>query len=239
MYKYKSDKSRDDHGYSKLYNMLFRTLQNSVTNMTEVGIAAGQSVQAWYRYFPNAEIHAFDVHWLSDQVEANIDMLKPRVHAHIVNIIDGKVGSMEELGFVRESMDIIIEDGPHSVASQEDFLVKLFPLLKPGGFYIIEDIGYRQNGLLYFHDDPSKLRNETREILESHDTIFVDTAIGQRSWGEWLRRVGKRWAADHIRHNSYCVVIQKRETPLQPMQMFYKDGAMMSDHIIHETGGKN
>mmetsp|Transcript_1799 Transcript_1799/g.3865 ORF Transcript_1799/g.3865 Transcript_1799/m.3865 type:complete len:175 (+) Transcript_1799:22-546(+) len=87
MYKYKSDKSRDDHGYSKLYNMLFSTLRNSVTNMTEVGIAAGQSVQAWYRYFPNAEIHAFDVHWLSDNVKVNMDMLKPRVQAHIVNIL--------------------------------------------------------------------------------------------------------------------------------------------------------
>mmetsp|Transcript_1799 Transcript_1799/g.3866 ORF Transcript_1799/g.3866 Transcript_1799/m.3866 type:complete len:147 (+) Transcript_1799:521-961(+) len=146
---------------------------------------------------------------------------------------------MEELGFIPESMDIIIEDGPHSVASQEDFLIKLFPLLKPGGFYIIEDIGYKQNGMLYFHENPSKLRKETREILESHDTIWVDTSIGQRSWDEWLRRVGGMWAANHTHHNSYCVVIQKRESALQPMQMFYKDGAMNPDHIVHENGGKD
>jgi hypothetical protein len=49
MYKYMSDKSRDDHGYTKLYNMIFSRIRYSVKNMTEVGISAGQSLQAWYR----------------------------------------------------------------------------------------------------------------------------------------------------------------------------------------------
>ena len=122
MYKYKSDKSRDDHGYTKLYNMLFSTMRNSVTNMTEVGIAAGQSIQAWYRFFPNAEIHAFDKMWHADEVKANMDALKPRVHSHITNILDENiVGSMADLGFIPESMDIIIEDGPHMRLPNRDF----------------------------------------------------------------------------------------------------------------------
>ena len=59
-------------------------------------------------------------------------------------------------------MDIIIEDGPHSPGSQEGFLAKLFPSVIPGGYYIIEDIGYYvQGGVSIFHEDPSKLRIET------------------------------------------------------------------------------
>ena len=36
--------------------------------------------------------------------------------------------------------DLIIEDGPHSLESNENFLDVLWPYLKPGGHYVIEDI---------------------------------------------------------------------------------------------------
>ena len=118
MYKYKSDKSRDDHSYVKLYNMIFANNRYSTKNMTEIGIAAGQSLQAWYRYFPNAEIHAFDLLYHGDIIKNNLDHLKPRVKTHIVNILDNNV-TMSKMGFMNESMDIIIDDGPHTVYSQE------------------------------------------------------------------------------------------------------------------------
>ncbi|EJK63873.1 hypothetical protein THAOC_15447 [Thalassiosira oceanica] len=232
MYKYKSDKSRDDHSYVKLYNMLFANIRHTVTNITEIGISA-----AWFRYFPNAEIHAFDVKWYGDgKVEENLNKLRPRVHAHIVDILSiSNVTS--ELGFMPESMDIVIDDGPHTVSSQELFLQKMFHTVKPGGFYIIEDIGIAGggNGLSVFHDDPTKLQNETRAIIEGHDTIFVDTAVGHRQWDEWLRGVGGMWAKDHSHHNSYMIVIQKRLSPLRdPPQMHYRESAMDPDSIVIE-----
>eukprot|EP00569_Conticribra_weissflogii_P005519 CAMPEP_0171342856 /NCGR_PEP_ID=MMETSP0878-20121228/15554_1 /TAXON_ID=67004 /ORGANISM="Thalassiosira weissflogii, Strain CCMP1336" /LENGTH=266 /DNA_ID=CAMNT_0011845643 /DNA_START=40 /DNA_END=837 /DNA_ORIENTATION=+ len=195
MFKYKSDKSRDDHGYSKLYHMIFSPIRHKVKNITEVGISAGQSLQAWYRYFPTAEIHAFDIMWYGNDskvsVEENLSFLKPRLHTHIVDIL--KVDDMTSLGFIPESMDIIIEDGPHSLQSQQEFLLKLFPFVKPGGYYIMEDVGYVQGGVTAFHEDPSKLRNDTRDILEHHDTIFVDTAAGHRAWETWAKLVGGLW----------------------------------------------
>ena len=142
---------------------------------------------------------------------------------------------MISLGFLPESMDIIIEDGPHTLDSQEKFLVKLFPLLKPGGYYIIEDVGYVQGGVQAFHDDPSKLKNDTRHIIESHDTIWVDTSTGHRSWDMWQKLVGGGWVQDRIRHNSYCLVIQKRLKPLPPLQINYKSGAMQPDSVVIEN----
>ena len=239
MYKYKSDKSRDDHSYVKLYNMLFANIRHTITNITEIGIAAGQSLQAWYRYFPNAEIHAFDIKWYGNgKVEENMNKLRPRVHPHIVDLLGPNITNItSQLGFMPESMDIIIDDGPHTVRSQEGFLQKLFPAVKPGGYYIIEDIGVSGagNGLRFFHDDPSMLQDETRAILEGHDTIFVDTAVGHRLWDEWLRRVGKMWARNHSHHNSYMVVIQKRRNPLRdPPLMHYHESAMNPDAIVIE-----
>ena len=144
--------------------------------------------------------------------------------------------NMSSLGFIPESMDIIIEDGPHDLTSQQDFLVKLFPLVKPGGYYIIEDVGYVQGGVTAFHEDPSKLRNDSRAILENHDTIFVDTAAEHRAWDTWQKLVGGLWVRDRIRHNSYLLVIQKREKPLPPLNINYKNGAMNPDSIVVEKG---
>uniref|UniRef100_A0A7S2PF97 Methyltransferase domain-containing protein n=1 Tax=Skeletonema marinoi TaxID=267567 RepID=A0A7S2PF97_9STRA len=242
MYKYKSDKSRDDHSYVKLYNMIFASIRHSVTNITEIGISHGQSIQAWFRYFPNADIHGFDVKWYGeDVVKINLEHLKPRVHTHIVNILENNI-TMSGLGFLPESMDIIIDDGPHSVSSQEGFLQKIFPCLKPGGYYIIEDIGIagNGNGVSLFHDDPSKLQQATRDILEAHDTIWVDTAIGHRAWKEWLKRVGGRWARNTTHHNSYMIVIQKRTDPLrEPYQMHYKHSAMNLGGVVLEDVNAN
>ncbi|KAL7501919.1 hypothetical protein ACHAWX_000400 [Stephanocyclus meneghinianus] len=234
MYKYGSDKSRDDHGYTKLYHMIFSSVRFSVTNITEVGISAGQSLQAWYRYFPSAEIHAFDVKWYAEnKVKDNLAFLH-RVKPHILNILE--VEDITSLGFLPESMDIIIEDGPHTLDSQQVFLVKLFPLVKPGGFYVIEDIGHVQGGVQAFHDDPSTLKEEVRSIMESHDTIFVDTSVGHRAWDTWVKLVGGKWAKDHVQHNSYCLVIQKRNEPLPPLQINSKNGAMNPDMIVKEIG---
>jgi hypothetical protein len=167
-------------------------------------------------------------------VEENLSFLKPRLKPHIVDIL--KVKDMASLGFISESMDIIIEDGPHTLDSQQDFLVKLFPLVKPGGYYIIEDIGYVQGAVTAFHEDPSGLRNDTRAIMENHDTIFVDTATGHRAWETWQTLTGGLWVRDRVRHNSYCLVIQKRETPLPPVNIHYKNSAMAPDKIVVENG---
>eukprot|EP00956_Cyclotella_meneghiniana_P009887 scaffold13670_cov55-Cyclotella_meneghiniana.AAC.2 len=238
MYKNKSDKSRDDHGYTKLYHMIFAPIRHSVVNVTEVGISAGQSLQAWYRYFPNAEIHAFDIKWYGDlsnvTVKENLSFLNDRVKTHIYNVLE--VPDISTLGFLPESMDVVIEDGPHTLKSQQAFLLKLFPLVKPGGYYIIEDIGYVQGGMEAFHENPKILADEVQEIMKSHDTIWVDTSAGHRGWDMWQHLVGGLWVLGRVKHNSYCLVIQKRERPLPPMQINYKDGAMMPDRIVKETG---
>ena len=148
MYKYGSDKSRDDHGYTKLYQMLFSPIKQLVKNTTEVGIMAGQSLQAWYRYFPNAEIHAIGKYY-NEKIKTNLEKLKPRLHAHILDILE-KQTNMTELGFLEESMDIIIEDGPHCLESRKRFLHHLIPLLKPGGIYVIEDIAFSKGGSKLF-----------------------------------------------------------------------------------------
>ena len=43
-YHFGTDKSHDDHKYTDLYGMLFAPLRRTARNITEIGIAAGQSM---------------------------------------------------------------------------------------------------------------------------------------------------------------------------------------------------
>ena len=130
-------------------------------------------------------------------------------------------------------MDVIIEDGPHTIDSQERFLQVMFPFVKPGGYYIIEDIGYNQGGVKKFKT-PKLLMDETRSILQANDCIFVDTTIGHRGWEQWVKRWGQMWVKNHIEHNSYLLVIRKRDRPLKEVKINSEGIAMQTNAIIKE-----
>ena len=128
-YKYGTDKSKDDHKYVDLYESLFQSKRRHIKNMTEIGVSAGQSLQMWDDYFPDAEIHGIDI-LIDDKVRSNLNNRK-RIHLYQS---DGTVESdVEKLKFYSSTMDVIIEDGPHTRESQEKFLKLFWKFLKPNG----------------------------------------------------------------------------------------------------------
>ena len=134
-----TDKSHDDHKYTDLYAMLFAPLRNTARNITEIGIATGQSLRLWNDYFPQAHIWGIDVNpkqLLAQGVAFTANA--PRVHLLLGEVT--KPSEVESLGFSLESMDVIIDDGPHSSGPNERILVNMWPYLKPGGYYCVEDI---------------------------------------------------------------------------------------------------
>lgn len=134
-----TDKSHDDHKYTDLYAMLFAPLRNTAQNITEIGIAAGQSLWLWNDYFPQAHIWGIDIapNQLRQQRPA-FTANAPRVHLLLGDVTNPS--EVESFGFSPESMDVIIDDGPHSSGPNERILVNMWPYLKPGGYYCVEDI---------------------------------------------------------------------------------------------------
>ena len=114
-YKYGTDKSKDDHNYVDVYSSLFSFTRHLVKNMTEIGVMAGQSLQVWHDYFPNAIINGIDL-WYPKGVVDNLRLL-PRIKLYATNCVDST--STAKLNFEVESMDIIIDDGPHERHNQE------------------------------------------------------------------------------------------------------------------------
>ena len=219
LYKYGSDKSRDDHAYSNLYQMIFDPIRSSVKNITEVGISAGQSLQVWYHFFPNAMIYGYDVQQ-EESIPGIVEQLKDRVNYTLVDLLSVPKDEMwTKVGLRNESMDVLIDDATHDPILQEDMLIHLWQLVRPGGYYIIEDIATFDDSWDKFHTQPDKLKPEAYEIITNQgDTMFVQTAIGVRptafqKWKKFMQwKVGG--TISHQRHNSHMLVIQKRSKPL-------------------------
>ena len=227
-YKYGTYKSKDDHKYVDLYESLFQSKRRHIKNMTEIGVSAGQSLQMWDDYFPDAEIHGIDI-LIDDKVRSNLSNRK-RVHLYQS---DGTIETeVDKLEFRASTMDVIIEDGPHTRESQEKFLKLFWKFLKPNGLYIIEDVDAQRGGL-DFQEHPERLEEFTREVLNHNHVFFVDTAVGHRNWEYWLKVVSSDWDIDHHTHNSYLLVIRKRAGREPQVFTNYGNVAMNVNNIVH------
>ena len=123
-YHFGTDKSHDDHKYTDLYGMLFAPLRRTARNITEIGIATGQSMWLWNDYFSEAHVWGIDVN--PHQLEHQIPAFKgsaPRVHLLLGDVTQPSV--VESFGFSPESMDVIIDDGPHSSSPNEQILLNM------------------------------------------------------------------------------------------------------------------
>ncbi|MBZ5514918.1 MAG: DUF616 domain-containing protein [Acidobacteriia bacterium] len=151
--KYKSDKGTlyyNAHGYAALYERYFDPIKDHSIRLLEIGLLR-HDIQArnpggpyddtpslfmWREYFPNAEIVGFDI----------ADFTKAPVLPGC-KIVRGDMGNPDHLLSVMRdasgTFDIIIDDGSHASHHQQLALGILFPYLKEGGYYVIEDLNYQ------------------------------------------------------------------------------------------------
>jgi len=134
------DDSRTDkntvHSYLPLYEDLLSKKRQTATDVLEVGICYGGSIKLWYDYFPKAEVYAFDIIPYSKIW----DDLKTLERINIFSSFDAYNKEIVESCFYNKKFDFILDDGPHTLASQLEFLDIYLPLLKEDGILIIEDI---------------------------------------------------------------------------------------------------
>jgi hypothetical protein len=143
--KYNTDKSI--FGYLEIYNDLFKKYQNDNIILAEIGILSGSSLKTWREFLPKAKIIGID----------NIDIGYNTRNEYVSSIFFNTDHNSRfvlcdqsdrkqlkkfalEIRSNNEQIDIFIDDGSHF---QHDIMITLeeiFPLIKPGGIYIIEDI---------------------------------------------------------------------------------------------------
>ena len=245
-----TDKSHDDHKYVDLYSSLFEPIRHKVTNITELGIASGQSLAMWAIFFANAHVWGLDV-WVQTEVR-RLAKSEPRLHTFEANAYKTPPAA---LGLMPNTMDVIIDDALHDQESIEAALHAFWPVLRPGGYYVIEDIEWRRpserpflawlwhaiswgGGDLHLLQTP--LKPETTRLLHENHAFFVDTLFGHRNFTAMRKAgagsgastfwpwAGGRWMLDSNHHNSHVAVIQKRAEghPARPFEMMAGTRAM-------------
>ncbi len=137
------------HCFDEVYGKLFPD-RDAPLDILEVGLADGQSVRAWREYFPNARILGFDV-------EPCARINSDRIEVHQVEQTD-VVGLWQHIG--TRKFDWVIEDAAHLWQKQIITLVLLWPALKPGGWYCLEDVAALNTGAFSYHEGLGAFRGE-------------------------------------------------------------------------------
>jgi len=110
----------------------------------------------WSSFFPNARIFGFDIDDFSGLNIARCTILR------------GDMSSRSDLSKLCQAIggpiDIVIEDASHASHHQQIALGVLFPHVRPGGLYVIEDLHWQNDAL------EKKEAPKTRDLLRSFQT---------------------------------------------------------------------
>ncbi|MBD3646927.1 MAG: class I SAM-dependent methyltransferase [Pseudomonadales bacterium] len=177
--------------YFEVYDRHFSRFRNTDVHVLEFGVSHGGSLQMWQDYFgPEAKIFGADINPHCKQFEeGNVRIF---------------IGDQEDRGFLRHvgnevgRIDILIDDGGHTMAQQINTFEELFPLVDENGVYLCEDLntsykkkwggGYRKKGTFieYSKDFIDKLnawhssephRLEVDEFTRSTDSLHYYDGI--------------------------------------------------------------
>ena len=120
------------HNYCDFYQAHLEPIRLSAKKVLEVGVWRGGSLKMWRDYFPNATVYGFD---------NDLSQISGELGDRIVTM-QGDQSKREDLDSVGEawSFDLIVDDGGHTMEQQQITLAALFPKVRPGGYYILEDI---------------------------------------------------------------------------------------------------
>lgn len=135
--KHGSDKA-GHHNYTPIYEKYFAPLRDQPITLMELGIGGyeypdrgGASLKMWYEYFPHAKIIGLDCH---NKVGLDNDRIFTAVGSQ------ANQSYLEDLLSRRGYPNIIIDDASHINNLTITSFQILFPLLAPGGIYVVEDI---------------------------------------------------------------------------------------------------
>ena len=139
---YRTDKSSPYHNYLVTYEQYFEEFRDQFIQVWELGIGditsenrEGESGLMWRDYFTNGQVSVFD----NDPVKVERWSLKKHgISAYLADQTDKT--RFENLVTRHGRPAIIIDDASHIQKNTIQSFQNLFPLLKSGGLYCIEDV---------------------------------------------------------------------------------------------------
>ncbi|MBD5395932.1 MAG: class I SAM-dependent methyltransferase [Lachnospiraceae bacterium] len=164
--------------YFEAYDRYFSRYRGKDIVILEIGVSGGGSLQMWKNYFKTAgntvQIYGIDIN--------------PACKALEEENIKIYIGSQEDRDFLRMikneigKVDILIDDGGHTMSQQIITFEELFDIVSDDGVYLCEDTctsymssfggGYRCNSFVEYAkskiDDIHAFYSETNELKPNH-----------------------------------------------------------------------
>jgi SAM-dependent methyltransferase len=121
---------------TQAYHRFFHEWRRRALRLLEIGVLQGGSLRMWRAYFPRAKLFAIDV---DPEALACAQQIRD---CTVSQVDQGDPGQLND--FVQSSggnFDLVIDDGGHHMHQQLLSFDILFPVVKPGGAYVLEDHG--------------------------------------------------------------------------------------------------
>ncbi|KEO72991.1 class I SAM-dependent methyltransferase [Anditalea andensis] len=166
-----------------VYDRHFSRFRDQEITILEIGVSQGGSLQMWKNYFgPKAKIYGIDINPQCKQLEEkNIEIF---------------IGSQADRDFLKNvkaqipHVDILIDDGGHTMEQQIVTYEEMFDHVKDNGVYLAEDLhtsywlkfggGYQRKGTFIeyskkFIDYLNAHHSEQKTLKVNHFTNSVDS----------------------------------------------------------------
>jgi glycosyltransferase involved in cell wall biosynthesis len=121
--------------YLDIYERSLYDYKDQAICLLEIGVQNGGSLETWSKFFKNAKkIIGCDI----DPKCGELVFEDPRIRVIVGDASDR--GTIERVRQISDGLDIVIEDGSHTSRDIVSTFVSAFPMIKPGGIYIAEDL---------------------------------------------------------------------------------------------------
>jgi cephalosporin hydroxylase len=183
--------------YFDIYERHFSRFKNKEIVILEIGVSNGGSLQMWKNYFgANTKVYGIDINPMCKELEEeNIEIF---------------IGSQSDRNFLKTvknqipPIDILIDDGGHTMNQQIVSYEELFDHVKSDGVYLCEDIhtsyklkfggGYKRRG----------------SFIE-YSKNFIDYLHAYHSNQKALRADNFTKSVDSIHYYDSIIVIEKKQ----------------------------
>lgn len=208
--KHGSDKAW--HGYARHYEPLFMRMREDAGKMLELGIAGGASLRAWHEYFPHFIIHGVD------HTQACVDPMREfdaRTVAQCGDVTYDEFWKKFISNWTpdlndQQRFDIVIDDASHNVWAQAQAFLCGWPILKPGGYWSIEDT-HASFDPAYRRDNE---RNGMPEAVTIMDVIFRESGRRLHEFGDSQcgRFTTVESDIESVTYTKSLIILRKRST---------------------------
>lgn len=157
------------HDYARRYDALFSSIRNDPLKILEIGVGSGESMNMWMKYFPRGEVFGVDI--VHDTNEWNTPN-HPYPNPNYTFVTGDQSSEDFWTSFIAThgvGWDVCIDDGGHSSQQIITTFKMMWPHIKPGGYYAIEDLNCAYSSLEFFC--PSGWQNHLDFIKDMLDQI--------------------------------------------------------------------